>query len=179
MKWGLVCIRGLERRACHSLVMFGRLLLLFILVPLVDLMLLLKVGARIGFVPTLGIVIVTAILGASLTRSQGVRTLRKLQEAQAEGRMPHAELLEGVMILIAGIVLLTPGFLTDLVGFLLLIPPVRTALRGQLGKALKGRVQVVGMSPGGQVGAYPQPQEEMRERVIEAKVIEVNAESES
>lgn len=150
--------------------MFGRLLLLFITVPFIELVLLLKVGAKIGFAPTLGIIVVTAILGASLTRSQGRHTLQRFQLAQREGRLPHAEVMDGLMIIIAGAVLLTPGFLTDIAGFLLLVPPVRAAVRGRLASALKGRIHIVGMSPGATGGRPPQGQ--VQERVIEAKVID-------
>ena len=87
--------------------MFGRLLLLFITVPFIELVLLLKIGAKIGFTPTLGIIVVTAILGASLTRSQGRHTLQRFQQAQREGRLPHAEVMDGLMIIIAGAVLPT------------------------------------------------------------------------
>ena len=148
--------------------MAGRLLLLFIIVPLLEIMLLATLGARIGFPATLGIIVVTAILGASLARAQGLRTLQRLREALARGRLPHAEVMDGLMILIAGAVLLTPGFLTDAAGFLLLVPPVRARVRQSLEKALKGRIHVIGMPPSdGQVndpGA--------RERVVEARVID-------
>jgi UPF0716 protein FxsA len=149
--------------------MFGRLLLLFITVPFIELVLLLKIGAKIGFTPTLGIIVVTAILGASLTRSQGRNTLQRFHKAQQEGRLPHAEVMDGLMIIIAGAVLLTPGFLTDIAGFLLLVPPVRAAVRGRLAAALKGRIQIVGMSPG---ASRPNPQGQVQERVIDAKVID-------
>ena len=150
--------------------MFGRLLLLFITVPFIELVLLLKIGAKIGFTPTLGIIVVTAILGASLTRSQGRHTLRRFHQAQQEGRLPHAEVMDGLMIIIAGAVLLTPGFLTDIAGFLLLVPPVRAAVRGRLATALKGRIQIVGMSPG--ASRPNQSQGQVQERVIDAKVID-------
>ncbi len=151
--------------------MFGKLLLLFIIVPFVELVLLLKIGAKIGFGPTVAIIIVTAILGASLTRAQGARALRRFHEATAAGRLPHAEVLDGLMILIAGAVLLTPGFLTDIAGFLLLVPPVRAVVRKQLGQALKGRVHVVG--PGSHAGASTSPSPRGNERIIEAKVIDM------
>ena len=149
--------------------MFGRLLLLFITVPFIELVLLLKIGAKIGFTPTLGIIVVTAILGASLTRSQGRHTLQRFQQAQREGRLPHTEVMDGLMIIIAGAVLLTPGFLTDIAGFLLLVPPVRAAVRGRLAAALKGRIQIVGMSASSR--GSTQPQGQVQERVIKAKVI--------
>ncbi len=137
-------------------------------------MLLLRVGARIGPAPTLGIIVITAIVGAALTRAQGLRTLTRYQQALAEGRLPHREVMDGLMILVAGAVLLTPGFLTDAVGFLLLVPSVRGVVRQRLGKALKGRVHVIG--GGAPMGASPHEHggasEAVHERVVEAKVID-------
>jgi UPF0716 protein FxsA len=131
--------------------MFPKLLLLFILVPVAELYLFLTLGAKIGIWNTLGIIVLTAILGASLTRSQGARTLAKFRQATAEGRLPHREALDGILILLAGAVLLTPGFLTDTVGFLLLVPPIRTVVRGRLADYLKSRSSVLPPSRGPQV----------------------------
>ncbi len=152
--------------------MFARLFLLLLIVPIVEFYLIIRIGSRIGFGVTLGIVVLTALLGATLTRAQGMRAWIRFQQASSEGRMPHREVLDGIMILLAGVVLLTPGFLTDAVGFLLLVPPVRAALRDRVGKALKGRVRVMGMPVGDkdprQVGPEP------KERMVEGKVIELN-----
>jgi UPF0716 protein FxsA len=125
-------------------IMFSKLLLLFITVPLVEFFLLMKIGMRIGIVPTIATIFITGIFGAWLTRVQGLRTLRRFQEATKEGRLPHEEVMDGMMILVAGAVLLTPGFLTDAVGFLLLAPSVRMAVRKQLSNYLMGRIQFVG-----------------------------------
>jgi len=130
--------------------MFSKLLLLFITVPLVEFFVLTKIGMRIGVLPTIATILITGILGAWLTRVQGLRTLRRFQQATKEGRLPHEEVMDGVMILVAGAVLLTPGFLTDAVGFLLLVPAVRTAVRIQLSNYLMRRIQFV--APGGQMG---------------------------
>lgn len=124
--------------------MFGYLLLLFLSVPLIELMLFLTIGDAIGIWPTVAIVILTAVLGAALTRAQGLRTLRRYQQALAEGRLPHAEVIDGLTILVAGALLLTPGFLTDTIGFLLLAPPFRALVRGRLVRSLRSRVQFVG-----------------------------------
>lgn len=123
--------------------MFGKLLALFILVPLIELCLFSTLGRALGWPETIAIVILTAILGAALTKSQGRAALAKLKQTTSEGRMPHQEATDGILILIAGAVLLTPGFLTDSVGFLLLFPPVRAVLRGHLASKLKDKVQVV------------------------------------
>ena len=103
--------------------------LLFILVPALELFLLLQVGARIGLIPTLAAIVATGVLGATLARRQGLLVLRRMQESANQGRMPTNEIIEGVMILAAAALLLTPGFLTDLVGFLALIPGPRSFFR--------------------------------------------------
>ena len=147
--------------------MFGKLLLLFIAIPVAELYLFMTLGKEIGLWPTLAIIVATAFLGAWLTRMQGARAMARFQKATAEGRLPHEEVLDGVMILIAGVVLLTPGFLTDAVGFALLIPPVRGLLRKRLAKALKDRVQII--TP----GIDPQRQRQTKrddDGIIEAEV---------
>jgi UPF0716 protein FxsA len=122
--------------------MFARLLLLFVTIPLIELMLLLLVGSRIGLWPTIAIAILTGILGASISRAQGLRAIARYQAALAEGRLPHEEVIEGLIIFVAGLLLLTPGFLTDTTGFLLLVPAVRQhavkALSGYLAGRIKG-----------------------------------------
>ena len=107
----------------------GRLLLLFVLLPLVELVLLLQIGARIGAWPTVALVVTTGILGASLARSQGLRVVSAFQRRLAQGELPGKELMDGLAVLVGGAFLLTPGILTDLLGFSLLIPFTRDALR--------------------------------------------------
>jgi UPF0716 protein FxsA len=161
--------------------MFAKLLLLFITVPL----LLMKVGMRIGIVPTIATIFITGLIGAWLTRVQGLRTLRRFQEATREGRLPHEEVIDGVMILVAGAVLLTPGFLTDAIGFLLLTPPVRMVVRKRLSNYLKGRIQFV--SPGAsQMGrgfdnqSFPtQGESGAGARVVKARVVDPDIDSDS
>ena len=101
------------------------LFLLFIVVPIGELALLIKIGELLGLPTTVAIVIVTGTLGAILARWQGLVVLRKLRSELNSGRMPGGTMFEGVLILIAGAFLVTPGVVTDGVGFLLLIPPVR------------------------------------------------------
>jgi UPF0716 protein FxsA len=110
--------------------MFAKIFALFVTVALIELALFIVVGSRIGVGPTLLIILLTGMLGAGLTKSQGTRALRNFRQASAQGRLPHAEIVDGLMILVAGALLLSPGFFTDLVGFFILIPPVRAALRG-------------------------------------------------
>lgn len=133
--------------------MFGKLLLLFILVPLVDLMVLIRVGEVLTLWPTIGLVIVTGAIGAALARWQGLRTLAAIQMELAAGRMPTDRLADGAMILTAGAVLITPGFLTDALGLLLLLPPVRSLLKRGMTRYLNHRLRVetYAMGPDGQM----------------------------
>ena len=117
--------------------MFFRLLALFVLLPLVELALLIQVGQAIGLFWTLVIVVITGFLGAALARRQGLRAWLAIQDQLRRGAMPGDALVDGLLILIGGIVLLTPGLLTDLAGFSLLVPTTRTALK----KSLKARFE--------------------------------------
>jgi len=104
------------------------LFLLFILVPMVEIYFLIRVGGIIGAIPTIALVVFTALLGAMLLRFQGWATLQRTRMAMAQGQVPALEMLEGVLLIFAGALLLTPGFVTDTIGFLLLVPPLRQAL---------------------------------------------------
>jgi UPF0716 protein FxsA len=105
--------------------MFFKIFLAFTLIPAVEIFLLIKIGSSIGALNTLLVIIITGFLGAYLARLQGMYTLSKIQSNLQQGIMPAEELIDALIILIAGIVLLTPGFLTDATGLLLLIPQVR------------------------------------------------------
>ncbi len=109
----------------------------FVLVPLIEIALFIQVGGLIGLWPTLAIVVLTALLGTSLVRQQGVRAVQELRGSISALRDPTEPLAHGAMILIAGALLLTPGFFTDAVGFALLIPPVRSAAYRWLRKRIK------------------------------------------
>ncbi len=115
--------------------MFIRLLLLFIIVPIVEVYVLLEVGNTIGMGPTILLIFATGIAGAHLAKSQGISLMIRIQREIAAGRMPAEELIDGAMVLSGGILLLTPGFCTDLGGFLLLAPFSRTILKRWLKKA--------------------------------------------
>ena len=104
------------------------LFLLFIVVPLVEIYLLLEVGGIIGAVPTIGLVVLTAVAGAALVRAQGFSTIRQVRRSMEAGEIPAVAIVEGIFLLVAGALLLTPGFLTDAVGFGCLIPPLRRGL---------------------------------------------------
>ena len=105
------------------------LFILFVVTPIAEIALFLTIGERIGIVATLVIVVATAIVGASLVSRQGRAEFAALQSTVMRGAMPAKELAHGAMILVAGALLLTPGFLTDGVGFALLVPPIREVLR--------------------------------------------------
>jgi UPF0716 protein FxsA len=124
--------------------MFLRLLLLFTIVPLVELFLLVKLGTVVGVGPTVALVIFTGVLGAWLARQQGLGVLRRLSEDLAEGRLPAEALIDGLLILIAGAVLLTPGLLTDALGFLLLVPQSRAVVHRAAVARFKRRFERAG-----------------------------------
>ena len=105
--------------------MLLKLFLAFTLIPLVEIYLLIKLGQNFGAITSILLVIFTGILGAYLARMEGLRTLFRIQETMREGRMPGEELLDALLIAIAGLVLITPGFITDVAGFLLLFPFTR------------------------------------------------------
>ena len=117
------------------------MLLLFIGLPMAELALLLKFGKIIGILETFAIIILTGALGATLARWQGLRVLSRIQQDVGQGKMPAPHLIDGVMILVASAVLLTPGFITDAIGFSLLIPPVRAGVRKILQQVLKQKLE--------------------------------------
>lgn len=127
------------------------LFLAFLAIPLIEIALFIQVGGLIGLWPTLGIVIVTAILGTSLMRSQGALALRQIRASFDEMRDPSEPLAHGAMILFAGALLITPGILTDSIGFLLLIPAFRSAAF----RWLRSRVNVQTFSTGPAPGPRP------------------------
>ena len=110
--------------------MFKLFLILFITIPLVEIAILIKIGSIIGAGYTIALVIGTAFLGVSLLRIQGISTLAKVQANISRGQLPATELIEGLILLISGALLLTPGFFTDTIGFLMLVPTLRQRLAG-------------------------------------------------
>jgi len=103
-------------------------LILVIGLPVSEIYFLIEVGSIFGALPTIGMILFTAIAGIALIRIQGLQTVQKMQLSMQQGQVPAIELIEGVMLFIAALMLLIPGFLTDAVGFILLIPPLRTSL---------------------------------------------------
>jgi UPF0716 protein FxsA len=105
------------------------LVFLFIALPLLELYVILQVGQAIGVLPTIGLMLITAIAGGALARSQGRSTWRSFNLAMKEGRVPGREILDGAMIIFGGALLLSPGFITDVLGIALLLPPARAGIR--------------------------------------------------
>lgn len=124
--------------------MAALILLALIAVPIAEIAVFIVVGERIGLVPTLLIVVLTAMLGTALMRAQGLATLRRAQASLDRHEFPIAEVFDGACLIFAGALLLTPGFITDVLGLLLFAPPVRATLRRLIGTWLQrsGRVQV-------------------------------------
>ncbi len=142
------------------------LLIAFIAVPLIEIALFIQVGGWIGLWPTLLIVLVTAIIGSTLVRSQGAQELQNLRGSFQELRDPTEPLANGAMILFAGALLLTPGFFTDFVGFALLLPPVRAAVYKQVRERVKVQSFTMGQGPN-QTDPHQQPRGP-QDRVIDA-----------
>lgn len=111
--------------ATAIMAIMNKWVLLFLLTPLVEMYMLIEVGSRIGAWPTIGLVVLTAVIGVALLKRQGLRTLRSAQDRLAGGEVPAAEVVEGLLLAVAGALLLTPGFATDAAGFLALVPAVR------------------------------------------------------
>src|SRR4051795_6832967 len=120
-------------------------ILLFIVVPIVELFVIIQVGEAIGVLPTIALLIADSVLGSLLMRSQGRAAWRRFNAALAEGRMPHREVLDGVLVIFGGALLLTPGFVTDILGVVLLLPPTRALVRGVIGRRLLPRIVVSGI----------------------------------
>ncbi|KJY84291.1 exclusion suppressor FxsA [Vibrio galatheae] len=124
--------------------MFPILLLLFIFVPIIEIGLFIQVGGYLGLWPTIALVLLTAFVGASLVRSQGLQTLMSVQNRLQQGELPAQQIFEGVMLAVAGVLLLTPGFMTDALGMLVLLPSPRAAIA----KYLMGKMVVKSVGGG-------------------------------
>jgi UPF0716 protein FxsA len=120
------------------------LVILFIVIPIVELYVIIQVGEAIGILPTLALLLADAVLGSLLLRHQGRGAWRRFNEALAQRRFPAREVADGVMIAVGGTLLLTPGFVTDIFGAILLIPPTRAIVRKLLGVYFGRRFLVVG-----------------------------------
>jgi UPF0716 protein FxsA len=121
------------------------LILLFIVVPIVELFVIIQVGEAIGVLPTIALLIADSVLGSMLMRSQGRAAWRRFNAALAEGRVPHREVLDGALVIFGGALLLTPGFVSDIFGLVLLLPPTRALVRGVIARRLLPRVVASGL----------------------------------
>ena len=145
------------------------LVLLFVVLPLAELYVIIQIGGAIGVLPTLALLVVDSIVGAALARSQGRAAWERFNRALAEGRVPAREVFDGAMIILGGALLLTPGFITDVFGLLLLLPPTRAVVRRTLARSVAGRARFAWrVSPlGGRAagpGRRPGPWSEPRAR---------------
>jgi len=129
----------------------GIWLLVFFLTPIIEMYLLIRVGGYIGAWPTIGLVMLTAVVGVSLLRVQGLSTLTRGMGRLEGGELPAREMAEGILLAVAGALLITPGFFTDAAGFLILVPPVRAAVA----RRMLDRVVMVGPGGPGQGGFGP------------------------
>ena len=123
------------------------LLALFIVVPLAELYVILKVGDAIGALWTIVLLAADSVLGSLLLRAQGRSVWQRFNETMAAGRVPHRELIDGVLVIFGGAFLITPGFITDIVGLLLLLPPTRAVVRRVVARRLGRRITVRGPEP--------------------------------
>lgn len=121
--------------------MFPLLLVAFLVLPIVELVVILQVGQSLGVIPTIALLIAVSVGGAWLVKREGMGVWRRFQQQVHAGVVPGKELADGVLILFAGALLLTPGFVTDLLGILLLLPPTRAAIRGVALRRFAGRIQ--------------------------------------
>ncbi len=143
------------------------LLLIFIAIPLIEIGLFIQLGGFLGLWPTLAIVLITAIIGSWLVRAQGLQAMANIRNSMSGLADPSEALANGAMILLAGVLLLTPGFFTDGVGFLLMFPPFRLAAF----RFARSRMNVVHFS----VGGVEQPYGQSRSNVIDGEFEEIDA----
>lgn len=121
---------------------FIKLLSVFIFIPLMEIYILIEAGEIIGLWPTISLILLTGIAGAWLARSQGIEILRRIQDETARGQMPAITLIDGALVLVGGLLLLTPGFFTDALGFSFLVPLTRDLWRKGLSAWLQRQVQL-------------------------------------
>jgi UPF0716 protein FxsA len=129
------------------------LFLLLVGVPILEIALFIQIGGFIGLVPTLAVILLTALIGTVMMRRQGISALNRLQDALATGRDPSAALADGAAVLIAGLLLLTPGFFTDAIGLALLVPSVRRWIIARVARQFVLRMSTAGRAPNG--GSQP------------------------
>ncbi len=151
--------------------MFMLLLVIFIFVPLSELLVIVEIGSRIGYLYTILILVLISVTGAALAKRQGYAAVARIQEDFRLGKMPGDSLIDGALILAASLLLLTPGYITDVFGLFLLIPPVRKLVRTYVRRRLQSAIErrtVRVYTPGGPGEGHGQPQEpEQRRKELE------------
>jgi UPF0716 protein FxsA len=145
------------------------LFVLFIVVPIAELYVLIQVGQTIGVLPTIALLIVDSLLGAWLLRREGAKAWRAFRRALDERRVPAREVADGALVLFGGALLLTPGFLSDILGLLCILPPTRAGLRRLLTGVVASRLGVVGMAAG---VAQREVRRRRPARVVDGEVVE-------
>lgn len=144
------------------------LFLLFVVMPVVEMWLLITVGTEIGAMATIGLVLLTAVVGAKLLREQGFATLWRGQRKLEEGKLPAQEIVEGIILAVSGALLLTPGFITDAIGFAGLIPPIRALFVSRL-------ISKMVVAPmGGQASGFYYQQGMQSGDIIEGEAVDEN-----
>lgn len=152
------------------------LIFLFVAIPVTEFAILFELADSVGLLPTIALVLLTGVLGATLAKQQGLQTLTRIRQEMAGGKMPGDALFDGALILVAGAVLITPGILTDAFGFSLLIPPLRAIVK-RLIKAWAARNVRVATSFSGPAGGPPMGETHRgRDEIIDAEVIETRVE---
>ncbi len=155
--------------------MLLRLLLLLTVVPLVELVLLLWLASETGWLLTVLLVLATGVVGAFLARHEGLRCMQRAQRQAAEGQLPGDALLDAVMILVAGVLLITPGMLTDLFGFALLLPPFRRVVKRRIKYRFEARLRV--FTPDGRPPPTGEPPP--RDKIIDVQIVDESPEQRS
>lgn len=135
--------------------MAAALLVVFLVVPIVELAVIIQVGQLVGVVPTLAVLIIVSIVGASLMKREGLGVWRRARQQMGTGRVPGREVADGFLIVLGGALMLTPGFVTDGVGLALLLPPVRAAIRPFLLRQLQVRTLGTTLGTGRRSGGGP------------------------
>jgi UPF0716 protein FxsA len=146
-------------------------ILLIVALPIVELILLVKLGGWIGWIPTLAVVIGAGLAGTALARFEGWRAAMRVRHQMASGAIPAAEMLDGLLIGVAGVLLLIPGVLSDVLGLLLLLPPTRRLVRHWVMSWLRTRFRIQVVVPGADDGNGPRP---LGDNMIDARVIETH-----
>ncbi|MGE0877106.1 MAG: FxsA family protein [Acidimicrobiia bacterium] len=131
--------------------MFAVLVLLFVVFPIAELYVIVQVAHQIGVVDTLGLLLLVSLVGAWLVKRAGMGVWRRVQLQLAQGTVPSRDLVDGLLVLVAGVMMLAPGFITDVLGLSLLFPPVRALVRSVLGRRFKERTQVVRATYAGRI----------------------------